>query len=660
MTEDRSAWYEIRDGRRMVRPYHHSFTSFAKRRWVGRRVLDVMADEFPMQCTEAYLAAAMSSQRLLLNGAAVRPEDTFRDGDKLEHIVVREEPSVPASPIQLLHCSEDLLVIDKPAGVPVHHAGRFRRNSLVEILQAERPEMRLADGGGARGGIHVLHRLDRQTSGVLLLPRTAASAAELGGLMQSGRLRKQYVARVRGQMPPASELVVREPVRVRSAHGATSCDCHADSKPACTRLRVLGYDVESDTSLLLCEPVTGRTHQIRLHARHLGHPVANDVVYGAPSAETPPDGAAPAADAPPAAAAPTAEVTRGSAAEGGTAKRARREGGRSAPGADAAKAAKAAKAAEAAEAAEAEAEELWLHARSYSCDEPAPGAPGFHYEAPLPSWAAPFLPLPPHAFAPLPATPPASPGPAPSAAASAEASAEASGGASGGAAAAAAAAAETGAVVALASTEGQQLLQSCTADDRAPFDALWRAFARQVGRTMCGPASLAMVLRSYPSAMVSADDGWEEGDVLGTVGAEMAAKMRRCGMTLPEMAEVATGIVEGVAAHPHHLHHQPCTAGGDDASAGSDDTLLAPLLAALRAPGSRVLLNYHMTTAGQPPFGGHFSPLAAYHASSRRFLVLDVWPDTEPCWLEAGRLCAAMRAVDNESGKPRGWVHIRC
>ena len=55
-----------------------------------------MADEFPVQCTEAYLAAAMSSQRLLLNGAAVRPEDTFRDGDKLEHVVVREEPSVPA------------------------------------------------------------------------------------------------------------------------------------------------------------------------------------------------------------------------------------------------------------------------------------------------------------------------------------------------------------------------------------------------------------------------------------------------------------------------------------------------------------------------------------------------------------------------------------
>lgn len=624
MTEDRSAWYEVRDGRRLVRPYHHSFTSFAKRRWVGRRVLDVMADEFPAQCTEAYLAEAMSSQRLLLNGTAVRPVDTFRDGDKLEHIVVREEPSVPAAQIQLLHCSEDLLVIDKPAGVPVHHAGRFRRNSLVEILQAERPDLRLGDGGGARGGIHVLHRLDRQTSGVLLLPRTAASAAELGGLMQSGQLRKQYVARVRGQMLPASgaPLEVREPVRVRSARGATTCDCHPDGKPACTRLRVLGYDALSDTSLLLCEPVTGRTHQIRLHTRHLGHPVANDPVYGAQSAET-----ASGAD-------PTADAPCGSTEEGAT-KRARREGGMSAREEAAAKAA---------EAAEAETEELWLHARSYSCAEPAPGAPGFHYEAPLPAWAAPFLPLPPHALAPLSATPPASPGPVPSAAAAAETEATA-------------AAAETGAVVPLESADGQQLLQSCVAADRTPFDALWRAFARQVGRTMCGPASLAMVLRSKPGATSLADGGWAEDDVLGKVPADMAAKVRRCGMTLPEMVEVTTGITEGLTAHPHHFHHQP--AGGADASACDDETLLAPLLAALRAPDSRVLLNYHMTTAGQPPFGGHFSPLAAYHAPSRRFLVLDVWPDTEPCWLDARRLCAAMRAVDNESGKPRGWVHIR-
>ena len=230
--EDRSSWYDVRDGRRHVRPYDFTFTSFAKRRWVGRRVLDVMSEEFPQQCTAAYLTEVMASQRLLLNGRAVHPEDTLRHGDKLEHVVVRQEPSVPAAPVQLLHCDAGLLVIDKPAGVPVHHAGRFRRNSLVEIVQAERPELRLDEACGAKGGIHVLHRLDRQTSGVLLLPRTAERAAELGALMQAGQLRKQYLARVQGRLEVGAEHEVREPIRVLSAHGATSCDCHAEGKSA--------------------------------------------------------------------------------------------------------------------------------------------------------------------------------------------------------------------------------------------------------------------------------------------------------------------------------------------------------------------------------------------------------------------------------------------
>ena len=73
---------------------------------------------------------------------------------------------------------------------------------------------------------------------------------------------------------------------------------------------------------------------------------------------------------------------------------------------------------------------------------------------------------------------------------------------------------------------------------------------------------------------------------------------------------------------------------------------------------SAVLVNYHMTTAGQRPFGGHFSPLAAYHAPSGRFLVLDVWPDTGPCWLNGRFLWAAMASTDPDSGHSRGWVEI--
>ena len=117
---------------------------------------------------------------------------------------------------------------------------------------------------------------------MLLLPRTAAAAAELGAALRDGLMRKRYLARVRGQMQqPGSALCVTAPIRVRSASGATTTDCHETGKPATTLLRCLAYDEPSDTSLVLCEPITGRSHQLRLHLRHVGHPIAGDPLYDA-------------------------------------------------------------------------------------------------------------------------------------------------------------------------------------------------------------------------------------------------------------------------------------------------------------------------------------------------------------------------------------------
>lgn len=316
MTE-RDGWYEFRDGRRLVVPYLHSFSSFAKGRWVGRRVLSVLADE--MHWSPPELQAAVSEGRLTINGFTCRDDTCFRHGDKLVHQVLRTEPSVPAARLELLSESSDLLVINKPAGVPVHHAGRFRRNSLVEILQHERPELGLSEpegevegrvaggeaetGGGsgdaervgrrgvveaarhrggrrARGGLHVAHRLDRQVSGVLLLPRTAQAASELAFAFESGGVIKWYLARVRGCVAVGVTLTARAPILVTSAHGATSCACAEGGKAALTRVRSLGYDESSDTSLVLAEPWSGRPHQVRLHLAHLGHPIVNDSIYG--------------------------------------------------------------------------------------------------------------------------------------------------------------------------------------------------------------------------------------------------------------------------------------------------------------------------------------------------------------------------------------------
>ena len=150
---------------------------------------------------------------------------------------------------------------------------------------------------------------------------------------------------------------------------------------------------------------------------------------------------------------------------------------------------------------------------------------------------------------------------------------------------------------------------------------------------------------------------WDEVLVLSASASGLGAKAKRCGMTLSEMRQLLQGL--GLDCEATTVGSSTAPGGTPEGTpeGGGIDEACAPLLASLRGEGF-VLLNYHMTTAGQAPFGGHFSPLAAYHARSRRFLVLDVWPDTEPSWLDADALVAAMRAVDSESGLSRGWLQV--
>ena len=118
---DRADWYTVAGGRRHVIPYSHEFSCFAKGRWVGRTLTDVLTDEFPDEFSDASaVVTSAAAGRLLINGSIANPQATFAHGDKFTHHVERQEPSVPADPLQLLVTADDLLVINK-GGMPVHH-----------------------------------------------------------------------------------------------------------------------------------------------------------------------------------------------------------------------------------------------------------------------------------------------------------------------------------------------------------------------------------------------------------------------------------------------------------------------------------------------------------------------------------------------------------
>jgi tRNA pseudouridine65 synthase len=162
------------------------------------------------------------------------------------------------SALPVLYEDDAVIVVDKPSGLAVHRGWAPERDVVVA---------RLAATLGA--AVHPVHRLDRGTSGALLLARTPAAARALGEAFAAGLVDKRYLALVRG-VPP-EEGIVDHPVPTSDEKGAP----RAEARTAFRRLEVLGR-----YSLVEARPLTGRLHQIRRHMKHLSCPLVGDVNYG--------------------------------------------------------------------------------------------------------------------------------------------------------------------------------------------------------------------------------------------------------------------------------------------------------------------------------------------------------------------------------------------
>ncbi|XP_035887648.1 RNA pseudouridylate synthase domain-containing protein 2 isoform X2 [Phyllostomus discolor] len=187
------------------------------------------------------------------------------DNDFLRNTVHRHEPPVTAEPVRLLAENEDVVVVDKPSSIPVHPCGRFRHNTVIFILGKEHQLKEL----------HPLHRLDRLTSGVLMFAKTAAVSERIHEQVRDRQLEKEYVCRVEGEFP-AEEVTCKEPILVVS-YKVGVCRVDTRGKPCETVFQRLSYNGRS--SVVRCRPLTGRTHQIRVHLQFLGHPILNDPIY---------------------------------------------------------------------------------------------------------------------------------------------------------------------------------------------------------------------------------------------------------------------------------------------------------------------------------------------------------------------------------------------
>ncbi|KAI0029935.1 pseudouridine synthase [Vararia minispora EC-137] len=255
-------------GLRKIAPYWYPYTTMAKERWLGREILEIVSTEFRDRSVE-YYKYALESGVTTINGVVAKPDTVVRNGDRIENVVHRHEPPVAATPVRILHRDEEkgFIVIDKPGSIPVHATGRYFYLSLVEILQRE----------FAFEKVYTVNRLDRLTSGLMVVALSSRTAAALAREFVEGRVGKEYVARCAGEFPEGETVVDQPLLTVDRQMGLNIV--HPDGKPARTVFTRLRYDRGTNSSILHCRPLTGRSHQIRVHLQYLGFPIANDPIY---------------------------------------------------------------------------------------------------------------------------------------------------------------------------------------------------------------------------------------------------------------------------------------------------------------------------------------------------------------------------------------------
>lgn len=216
---------------------------------------------------------------ILVNGRPNKPAYVLRPDDQVQALWTTpraQQAAVKpqALPLEIVYEDRDLLVISKAAGMVVHPAPGHTEDTLVNALVARYPELQEI-GSDRRPGI--VHRLDKDTSGLLVVARNTQTLAALTGQMKRHEIVKRYLALVEG-IVSLDEGTIDAPIGRNQQHRQQMTIIAIDGKEARTHFRVLQRFAHH--TLLLLQLETGRTHQIRVHLKAIGHPVAGDPVYG--------------------------------------------------------------------------------------------------------------------------------------------------------------------------------------------------------------------------------------------------------------------------------------------------------------------------------------------------------------------------------------------
>lgn len=249
---------------RICEPYPLTRTISVKPKDAGTKLLDYLRLRFPYISGQEWTHRIKKNWIWFDDGPSLPGSSLAANQIIYHHSPAVKEPAVPDSAC-IIEEQDDWLMVYKPAPMPMHQGGRYYKNTLTYIL---------ADWGYTN--LHVVHRLDAVTSGLVLFAKNRTLAGALQQEFAAGNVSKWYHARVVDM--PDKPLTIDLPIR-RKKGFVFECGRHLhDAKPAVTSIEP--HTSHRNYSIVTCRPLTGRTHQIRLHLREAGHPIIDDPIYG--------------------------------------------------------------------------------------------------------------------------------------------------------------------------------------------------------------------------------------------------------------------------------------------------------------------------------------------------------------------------------------------
>lgn len=260
-------------------PYRNERLMRVRQTQTGLPLIEFLCEFHPPTPRQSWLDW-IGRGEITISGRNIGADALVTAGERYLHVMPDYvEPEVNAA-ISILHEDDALLVIDKPAPLPVHPSGRFNRNTLSKLLESVYPNESL----------RIAHRLDANTTGVVVFCRTAAAAAKVQPQFERRQVAKQYLARVQGHAPwqvYRCDLEIGDAKSFGGNDTAGARVTHRSGQPAETLFHCLDR-FDDGTSLLRVSPITGRTNQIRVHAAAIGFPIVGDPFYAPPFDAAPP------------------------------------------------------------------------------------------------------------------------------------------------------------------------------------------------------------------------------------------------------------------------------------------------------------------------------------------------------------------------------------